>query len=157
MHPDKLPFLRAFDAFGVAQKYGRECDFVENYGACQWGMGISAGTDEGLKTMLTMSGLGHKWEEVQSVINSESPEEKFSKWEIYASENRDYITNHGLWGVPCIRYGDVLLFGQDKLWAIKHVLECKSSGSSRLHARPTQGWEYNERILAAIKQYGGMQ
>lgn len=123
VHPDRIPFLRALDAFGVALKHGKEYDFLESYGVCQWGMGISAGTDSGLKHILDRAGLAHLWEELDAVIRSETLEEKFLKWEKYTASNKEHILSQGLWGVPCIRYKDVIVFGQDKLWVIKMMLE----------------------------------
>jgi hypothetical protein len=118
-----MPYLRAFDAYGVALKYGKEFDFIENYGVCQWGRGISAGTDAGLRAMLVMAGLGERWEEVRHEVYGESEAAKLAKWAARTGPSRETLAGRGLWGVPCVRYGDTMVFGQDKLWAIKAVLE----------------------------------
>lgn len=163
-----MPYLRAFDAYGVALKYGKECDFVESYGVCQWGLGISAGTDEGLKTMMRMSGMSDRWEEVRAELYGQSSEQKFSKWEAYTTPNRDFLSSRGQWGVPCIRYGDSVIFGQDKLWAIKMLLSREQQREEKSHSAVFHVHTHDctnnsqhvtsvnqDAIIAAIEKYCG--
>ena len=147
-----MPYLRAFDAYSVALKYGKEYDFVESYGVCQWGRGISAGTDEGLKMMLSMASMIEYWDEVRDIVYSETDDEKFLKWESRTAENRDFIVSRGLWGVPCVKYGDVLVFGQDKLWTLAAVLENEEYPVSD-RKNIENGAEERGRIVAAINKY----
>lgn len=38
------------------------------------------------------------------------------------SQNAATLADHGLWGVPCIKCKDVVVWGQDKIWMIENVL-----------------------------------
>lgn len=150
-----MPFLRAFDAYGVAQSIGKELDFVESFATCQWGKGISAGTDDGLKIMISMAGMADMWDEVKRVIYSENSEQKFSKWQKITSSNQECIINNGLWGVPCFRYGDIMYFGQDKLWTLQSILEAellKKDGC--LNFMQTSCTEQRDMLIKSIYKYG---
>jgi hypothetical protein len=37
--------------------------------------------------------------------------------------NREFLQSQGMWGVPCVRYGDILVWGQDKLWVIERAMK----------------------------------
>jgi 2-hydroxychromene-2-carboxylate isomerase len=128
VHPKRIPFLRALNAFEIASDGGLAVEFIESYGRNQWGQGISAGTDHGLELMMREATMSpEQMVTVFERINSQSPEECFSSWEMKTAENRSYLLSRGLWGVPCLKYKEVILFGQDKLWAIEKLLSVDTS------------------------------
>ena len=92
---------------------------------------------------------GEVWEEVLQLINSESAEEKFERWEAATEENKNFLLQRGLWGVPCIRYGKVVVFGQDKLWAIERVLqqEYENGGEKEGNEYSNKSTEIYEAII----------
>lgn len=145
-----MPYLRAFDAYSVALKYGKEFEFVESYGVCQWGHGISAGTDEGLKKMLCMANMNENWEELREIIYCETDDEKFLKWEGRTAGNRDCLISRGLWGVPSVKYGDVMVFGQDKLWTLAAILQNEEAIPNKRSEERSA--EYTH-IVSAISKY----
>jgi 2-hydroxychromene-2-carboxylate isomerase len=162
VHPDRLPFLHALDAFSVAEQLGRGLDFVEVYGDYQWGRGVSAGSEEGLRRMVLAAGLGEEgWGRVLQLLSSESPTEKFCRWEALTEANKGFLLERGLWGVPCLRYGDVVVFGQDKLWVIERLLQrdikllneqrsCSSTDEKGSRCKNREEDKRDEDVLNAI-------
>ena len=71
---------------------------------------IDAATDEGLKTIVQRAGLD--WSGAQQAL-------KQSEWRDWVQQHRDEMTADGLWGVPSLRYGDLVTWGQDRFWLIR--------------------------------------
>jgi 2-hydroxychromene-2-carboxylate isomerase len=151
VHPARIPFLRALDAFEVASEIGLGVNFVESYGINQWGNGISAGTDSGLQLMMKQANMKQDHiDKVFEIVRKHSPEERFAYWENKTAENRSYLLSRGLWGVPCLKYREVILFGQDKLWAIEKMISIEDA-----KGRGEQICEEDERLLRSILKYAG--
>ena len=152
MHPNRIPFLRALDAYSVAKLNGLEINFIESYGVNQWGRGISAGTDYGLKKMLIEANMNEKQiNDTFSLINNQASfEEKFAFWEKETENNRKELLSKGLWGVPCLKYKDIIVFGQDKLWVIEKVLKYEDSITNNLPIE-TKEKELYDNILKYAK------
>lgn len=151
VHPARIPFLRALDAFEVASENGLGVNFVESYGVNQWGNGISAGTDSGLQLMMKQANMKQDHiEKVFEIVQNHSPEERFAYWEKKTAENRSYLLSRGLWGVPCLKYNEVILFGQDKLWAIEKMLSTQDAKE-----RGKKISEEDERLCRSISKYAG--
>jgi 2-hydroxychromene-2-carboxylate isomerase len=151
VHPNRIPFLRALTAFEVASTGGLAVEFVEAYGKYQWGEGLSAGTDYGLQLMMREASMSP--EQIAIVferIRTESPEESFASWETKTAPNRSYLLSRGLWGVPCVKYNDVILFGQDKLWAIERMIAVDASVE-----RGETITKEDEAIYQSILKYAG--
>lgn len=163
VHPDRLPFLYALDAFSVAEQLGKGLDFIQVYADFQWGRGVSAGSEDGLRCMVLAAGLDEEaWGRVQKLLHSESPAEKFRRWEGLTEGNKSFLLERGLWGVPCLRYGDVVVFGQDKLWVIERLLVQDTAILNEQHSSmggigsPIKNTEENKRdkdVLKAIIEH----
>lgn len=139
------------DAFEIASECGLEVDFVESYGYHQWGNGVSAGTDSGLRIMMRDANMNEEqMMKVFKKINATTPEERFAYWENKTAENRSYILSRGLWGVPCIKYKDIILFGQDKIWAIEKIISI-----DRLKEKGERIQQNDEKLYEAIVKYAG--
>lgn len=119
--PDGIPVKRALDAFVIAKKYNKEIEYIESFAEFVWGKGYDAGTDYGLKCIIDKCGL--PWNEVQNCLGDPEIE---NIWTEMTLNNRKDISDQGLWGVPCIAYKDLFLWGQDKIWAIEKALELDS-------------------------------
>ena len=113
----RIPFGRIADPLGagvercyalieLAQSQGKMAEFIESYARGVWAEGIRSDTDSGLKTLVERVGLS--WAEAQ-------PRLKDDRWRLWAQSNLLELYSHGLWGVPSFVYGDVKLFGQDRL------------------------------------------
>jgi 2-hydroxychromene-2-carboxylate isomerase len=118
INPEGIPVKRALDAYVVAQKYNKEIEYIEAFSEFVWGKGYDAGTDYGLKCIIDKCDL--PWNEVKACLENPDIE---SIWSEMTLNNRKDISDQGLWGVPCIAYKDLFLWGQDKIWAIEKALE----------------------------------
>jgi len=83
-----------------------------------WGCGVDAGTDAGLKTVVTRAGL--KWEDAVNFIGAADVEES---WRAITAANRKYLYDRGMWGVPCVEFNDIFIWGQDKLWLLEEEIK----------------------------------
>lgn len=89
-------------------------------------------------------------QKVFHTINSSTPEERFTYWEKMTSKNRSYLLSQGLWGVPCIKYKNITLFGQDKLWAIEKMISI-----DRMKEKELRVEQSDESLYQAISKYAG--
>lgn len=75
--------------------------------------GIDADTDEGLTALIARAGLDPAMAE--AAIADET-------WRVTAEDNRRAMVGAGLWGVPSLRYGEAVTWGQDRLWLIEDAM-----------------------------------
>lgn len=62
------------------------------------------------------------WEQARNALSDES-------WREWVAGNRDRLAGAGMWGVPCLRYGKMVCWGQDRLWVIEDALAAATTGS----------------------------
>lgn len=117
INPDGKPVMRALDVFMLAIKHNKQYEFVSSFAELVWGSGVNAGTDEGMKKIVLKAGLN--WDEARSMIGAPDVE---ASWRALTSANREYLYAQGMWGVPCVEFGDVMVWGQDKIWIIEQAL-----------------------------------
>ena len=43
-------------------------------------------------------------------------------WRVEVEQNRQALTDLGLWGVPSFRFGETHFWGQDRLWLLEAEL-----------------------------------
>lgn len=67
-----------------------------------------------IRRMARLCGLSP--EEAVSALKNEAFN---AAWQREVKENEAFLNAHGLWGVPCLRYGELLVWGQDRLWRIE--------------------------------------
>ncbi len=104
--------LMAVWHYAVAEQ--RERDFLRSAGDATWHRGVDVATDAGLRFVATNAGLD--WPGVLAAEGDDS-------WRIIAAANREAMTQAGAWGVPTIRIGDWLCWGQDRDWLVARRLE----------------------------------
>ena len=120
-----IPFGKMFDpvglgaerciaAFYYAKSQGRERDFLLAAGKAIWSEGIDVATDEGMEHVAERSGLF--WPELKGSMTLDD-------WRTTAEENRNAMTEAGVWGVPSFRIGEVALWGQDRDWLLARMIE----------------------------------
>ena len=89
-----------------------------------WAEGIDVATDKGLRKLTGRCGLF--WPDVEKAVRSDD-------WRAMADSNRVSMMESGCWGVPTIRLGDVLMWGQDRDWMlVRHIEELCDSGDGIL-------------------------
>jgi len=62
------------------------------------------------------------WPDVEKAMKSD-------EWRQSIDENRESMMESGLWGVPTVRIGDFLAWGQDRDWMlVRHLEELCETG-----------------------------
>lgn len=115
--PVGAPVERGYAILHEAMKRDKGFDFARSFLAGVWADGLDAGSDRGLKTITERAGLS--WAEMKPLIGSEH-------WCATAEANQEEMFEHGIWGVPSFRVGDVAAWGQDRLWVIEDALAAQT-------------------------------
>ena len=116
--PVGKPVERGYSILPWAREQGRGFEFCQAFLAGVWSQGIDAGTDSGLKQIVENAGLD--WSAARQQLGSET-------WRTEAEANREEMMRLGVWGVPSFRVGNVITWGQDRLWLMEEEL-IKSAG-----------------------------
>ena len=118
--PVGKPVERGYSILPWARDQGRGYEFCHAFLSGVWSQGIDAGTDAGLRQIVEAAGLD--WNAAREQLGSVA-------WRAEAEANRAEMTSLGVWGVPSFRVGDVITWGQDRLWVIEEELK-RQAGSS---------------------------
>jgi 2-hydroxychromene-2-carboxylate isomerase len=105
---------RCIAVFAYAQKAGREREFAAAAGNAIWNEAVDVATDKGMRSVTEQVGMF--WPEVLEAMVDES-------WRTMAEENREAMTDAGMWGVPVFKLGDLVLWGQDRAWLLARQIE----------------------------------
>ncbi len=102
----------------------RESDFLLHAGEAIWSEAIDVSTDKGLRKVTAKANLF--WPEVKAALDDED-------WRQDADDNRQSMMESGSWGVPTIRMGDFVTWGQDRDWLlVRHIEDLCDSGDGIL-------------------------
>lgn len=127
----KLPFGKIADpvgdgaerciaAFYYAKGQNRHFDFLVEAGKAIFSEAIDVSTDEGMQIVAERAGLF--WPELKEALADE-------QWRHDAKQNREILTEAGLWGVPTLKIGDQAFWGQDRDWLLaRHIEDLCNSG-----------------------------
>lgn len=127
-----LPFGRICDPLGdgignamalfeFAQQKGLDKEYVVSVMSGIWSEGLDVTRRSHLKKIVERVDLD--WAEAETYLGTDS-------WRKPAERNRDELGKLGLWGVPAFKYGQLILWGQDRLWALeKEVLAGTKNGN----------------------------
>jgi 2-hydroxychromene-2-carboxylate isomerase len=105
--------------FFHADKVGKAPATVMSLMTGIWAEGADVSNPSVLKRLAERAGLD--WNAAQADLADDS-------WKKGLEDNRAALTETGLWGVPVIRYGDLVVWGQDRLWAIEQDMLNLRSG-----------------------------
>lgn len=111
---------RCYALFDYARSSGREIDYMRSYARAVNAEGIRSETDAGLRIIVERAGLN--WQKAKLFLTDQS-------WRDWAEVNRKAMYEHGLWGVPSFRYGNVSCWGQDRLWLIEEEIRKRAEVS----------------------------
>jgi 2-hydroxychromene-2-carboxylate isomerase len=126
-----IPFGRIADPVGTgverclavyryAESEHRARDFLENAGNAIWAEAIEVATDSGMRKVTGRSGLF--WPGAKAAMQSDD-------WRAEIEANRESMMSSGSWGVPTIRMGDYVVWGQDRDWLlVRHIEELCDTG-----------------------------
>lgn len=113
--------LAVYD-YACTERKGRE--FLLNAGEAIWARGIDVATDKGMRRVTARCGLF--WPDVLRAMQEEA-------WRERVESNREAMTEAGAWGVPTLRLGDFVVWGQDRLWLLaRHIEERCDTGEGIL-------------------------
>jgi 2-hydroxychromene-2-carboxylate isomerase len=104
--------------FCYAQSLGCEQSYLLNYARAVNAQGIHSEADNGLKVIVQRSGMD--WEYAKTLLNDHNAE---AEWKLWAEENRQEMLALGSWGVPTFQYGDLVLWGQDRIGMIEREIK----------------------------------
>jgi 2-hydroxychromene-2-carboxylate isomerase len=111
---------RCLAVFYYAQSERRERDFLSHAGEAIWSKGIDVATDTGMRKVTGRCGLF--WPDVVTAMEDTS-------WRDKVEENRVSMFDSGAWGVPTMRLGDYIVWGQDRSWLlVRHIEELCDAG-----------------------------
>jgi len=115
---------RCLAVFYYAQGEKRERDFLLNAGEAIWSRAVDVATDKGMRKVTGRSGLF--WPGVLAAIEDDA-------WRDKVDENRESMLESGIWGVPTLRLGDFIVWGQDRDWLLaRHIEELCDTGDGIL-------------------------
>lgn len=115
---------RALATFFYALGEKRERDFIANAGIATWVDGIDVATDKGMRKVTGRTGLF--WPDVKAAMEDDS-------WREAAEKNRESMLESGSWGVPTLRLGEFMVWGQDRDWLLaRHIEELCDTGDGIL-------------------------
>lgn len=104
---------RCMALFQYAKEQGKEKEFILASTTAIWSEGVNVASDSGSKKILAAAGLD--WEGAQPWL-------KQAGWKALVETNRKELEGLGLWGVPSFKYGDLIIWGQDRLWALEEAI-----------------------------------
>jgi len=116
--PVGKPVELAYSLLPWARQQGRDYEYARSWLSGVWAQGIDAGRERGLRKIVERAGLG--WTEAKTVLGSEN-------WREEAEANRVEMLDYGIWGAPSFRVGDIITWGQDRLWVIEDALKLMPS------------------------------
>ena len=95
-----------------------------NAAAGIWAEGIDLATDAGMRKITGRTGLF--WPEAKASMEALA-------WRDEVDGNRVAMMESGSWGVPTLRMGDFVVWGQDRIWLMaRHIEDLCDSGDGIL-------------------------
>lgn len=115
---------RLFAVYQYAESEKKSRDFLLNAGLAIWSEATDVATDAGMRKVTGRTGLF--WPDVKKAMQSDA-------WREPIEANRESMMNSGAWGVPTVRMGDFLVWGQDRDWMlVRHLEELCDTGDGIL-------------------------
>ena len=115
---------RCLATFYYAQSEKRERDFLLHAGEAIWAKAIDVATDKGMRKVTGRCGLF--WPDVLAAMQDDA-------WRSEVQDNRESLMESGCWGVPTLRLGDFVIWGQDRDWLlVRHIEELCDTGDGIL-------------------------
>ena len=110
--------------FDYARSERRGTDFLLNAGRAIWGERVDVASDRGMRKVAAATGLS--WPATQDAMRRDD-------WRAAAELNRESMSESGCWGVPTVRLGDFVAWGQDRDWLlVRHIEERCDTGDGIL-------------------------
>jgi 2-hydroxychromene-2-carboxylate isomerase len=108
--------------YAESERKGRE--FLLNAGTAIWSEAVDVATDKGMRKITGRTGLF--WPDVVAAMASDD-------WREPIEANRESMMQSGSWGVPTMRLGTEVFWGQDRDWLlVRHIEELCDTGDGIL-------------------------
>jgi 2-hydroxychromene-2-carboxylate isomerase len=104
---------RAYALVDYARNEGRLAAYFASVLRGAWADGLELASDRGLRVAVERAGLD--WARAKPLIGTKD-------WRQWAEVNQAALSANGFWGVPSFTYGDVKVWGQDRLWRIERAM-----------------------------------
>lgn len=104
---------RCYALFDYARRKGKAVAFAESFARGVWAEGIAADNDAGLEVISSRAGLD--WNIAKPLLQDQS-------WRVWAQDNLAELYGNDLWGVPSFKYGELNVFGQDRLGRVEQAM-----------------------------------
>ncbi len=115
---------RCLAVFYYAESENRGRDFLLDAGEAIWSQAIDVSGDAGMRKVTGKTGLF--WPDVLAAMESDA-------WRGPVEDNRESMMASGCWGVPTLRMGDFVAWGQDRDWLlVRHIEELCDTGDGIL-------------------------
>ena len=115
---------RSYAVYQYALDEHRERDFLINAAAAIWAEAIDVATDDGMRKVTGRTGLF--WPEAKDSMQA-------TEWRDEVETNRATMMEAGSWGIPTLRVGDFVVWGQDRIWLLaRHIEDLCESGDGIL-------------------------
>ena len=115
---------RCLATFQYAESEHKGREFIANAGAAIWSEAIDVSTDKGMRKVTGRTGLF--WPDVLAAMGADD-------WRPEIERNRESMMASGSWGVPTVRLGDEVFWGQDRDWMlVRHIEELCDTGDGIL-------------------------
>ncbi len=111
---------RCLDGFVAATEAGRELDYIASIAKGIWSEAANVSRDRELRPLVERAGI--EWQAVQGKFGS-------GEGQKLAAANREQLFGQGVWGVPTFCCGELVVWGQDRMWLLEQRLRAAQGGS----------------------------
>ncbi|MEO0369166.1 MAG: DsbA family protein, partial [Pseudomonadota bacterium] len=102
-----------YSLYAWANEQDRGVDLLISAAKANWSEGIWSDHEPGLRTIVERAGLS--WQDAKKQLDND-------QWQHMVQENLAELYGLRHWGVPCFKYRDKMVFGQDRLDSIEQSL-----------------------------------
>lgn len=104
---------RCYSLFNYAKSQHKEVAYLLAFATAVNARAVRSDTDRGMKKIVQQAGL--EWSQAKPLLNTDD-------WRQWAEANYSEMHALGLWGVPCFQYGDIVVWGQDRIDVIEQAI-----------------------------------
>ncbi|MFQ3243412.1 MAG: 2-hydroxychromene-2-carboxylate isomerase [Arenicella sp.] len=110
---------RCYALFNYAKSQHKEVEYLLAFAKAVNARAIHSDTDRGMKKIVEQAGL--EWSQAKPLLQKDETLNS-DDWRQWAEANYAEMHSLGLWGVPCFRYADTTVWGQDRLDVIERAI-----------------------------------
>ncbi len=111
--PLGLAVERCYALFDYARSQGKEAEYLLSFARAVNTQGINAESNGGMRLIVERAGL--QWKVARGLLSNQD-------WREEVNGNYNELSELGLWGVPCFKFGSFVVWGQDRLEFIEQKI-----------------------------------